>query len=82
MSLKRKKRKRLDRDRNSVPLNKENYKRLYEKLEKYNQFDYYERECELLTKYVVKRHYYYKNIFKLISFLFVVRIFLVFSFKC
>ncbi|MCU7664738.1 RNA polymerase recycling motor HelD [Bacillus thuringiensis] len=38
-------------------LNKEDYNRLYEKLEKDNQFDYYEKEHELLTKYVVKKHF-------------------------
>ncbi|MGH0429458.1 RNA polymerase recycling motor HelD [Bacillus hominis] len=38
-------------------LNKEDYNRLYEKLEKDHQFDYYEQEHELLTKYVVKKHF-------------------------
>ena len=38
-------------------LNKEDYNRIYEKIEKDNQFDYYEKEHELLTKYVVKKHF-------------------------
>ncbi|MBJ8103690.1 MULTISPECIES: RNA polymerase recycling motor HelD [Bacillus cereus group] len=38
-------------------LNKEDYNRFYEKLEKDNQFDYYEQEHELLTKYVVRKHF-------------------------
>ncbi|MBE7147608.1 AAA family ATPase [Bacillus mycoides] len=38
-------------------LNKEDYNRLYEKLEKDNQFDYYEKEHKVLTKYVVRKHF-------------------------
>ncbi|MCC2336994.1 AAA family ATPase [Bacillus tropicus] len=38
-------------------LNKEDYNRIYEKIEKDNQFDYYEKEHALLTKYVVKKHF-------------------------